>query len=344
MNMSHQPSYSKRPQSITLYSVTPWAAAALVVVFVFSFLRGDPLIDASGRPSRGPMGVGGRAPAIAVWNTQASSLYNLPLEEYVRGVVAAEVPAGFHAEALKAQAVAARTYALRRIERDERLPAHGHAHVTSDFRLHQAWTDEQQFLAARPPELGAQQWDAIVEAVDATRGIVLTYQGELIEALYHSTSGGHTEDASRYFQSTVPYLKAVPDPYGDHSPLHTSRTIVPLDTAFARLGVASARAASAGFGRGAAVYVRSRTPSGRAEEVIVGGQTFTGRQVREALGLRSNWFDVRVDGNRVIFDVRGSGHGVGMPQYGADGMGRAGHSYKSILAHYYQGTTLQQRY
>jgi len=92
------------------------------------------------------------------------------------------------------------------------------------------------------------------------------------------------------------------------------------------------------------VQVLSRTPAGRAETVAVAGRVFTGRQVREALGLRSNWFDVEVDGGDVVFLVRGSGHGVGMAQYGADGMARAGFGYADILAYYYRGAALEKRY
>lgn len=331
-NVRFPRTYTRRARGMTLYSVSSWAVVTLALLFVFTMWRG-------GTPER-------PAPAIAVWNAHASSLHELSLEEYVRGVVAAEMPAGFHPEALKAQAVAARTYALRRIERDERLAGQGDAHVSSDFRVHQAWLDEEQFLAARPPELGTQQWEAIGVAVDATRGIVLTYGGELIEALYHSTSGGHTEDSARYFQAVVPYLKAAPDPYGDHSPVHTSRTVLSAATVLNRLGVGSVPTVAAGEGQAPTLVleVRTRTAAGRVAELTVAGRTFTGRQVREALGLRSSWFDVELDGDKIIFNVRGSGHGVGMAQYGADGMGRAGHSFETILAYYYPGTVLERRY
>ncbi|OUM99399.1 MAG: stage II sporulation protein D [Firmicutes bacterium ZCTH02-B6] len=281
-------------------------------------------------------------PVIAVWDAGSGRLVEMGLEEYIRGVVAAEVPADFHLEALKAQAVAARTYALRRLERNERVPDHPEAHVTSDFRRHQAWMSREAFIEAWGPGEGTRRWARVASAVDSTRGLVLTYRSEPIEALYHSTSGGHTEDAHRYFAGGQPYLVGVPDPWGDHSPVHTSVARFPVAEVLARLGVTDGLTSASGDEP--LVSVLSRTPSGRAEAVWVAGSVVTGRRVREALGLRSSWFEVALEGEEVVFHVRGSGHGVGMPQYGADGMARAGFGFADILAYYYPGTELVQRY
>lgn len=323
-----------RPRTgVTLYSVSTWAVLVLALLLGWTVLRKEPTPDGTG-------------PAVAVWNARAASVREFPLEHYVHGVVAAEMPASFHPEAFKAQAVAARTYALLRMERDGALPEHGGAHISSDFQVHQAWIDEADFVAARPGT-GEGQWEAIGAAVAETRGLVLTYEGELIDALYHSTSGGRTEDAARYFQGGQPYLQPVPDPYGDHSPRHTSQETLPLETVLRKLGAESPpvrRAAADRTEPVPVIRVVSRTETGRAARVAVGDDTFTGRHVRETLGLRSNWFDVTVDGDRVTFDVRGYGHGVGMPQYGADGMAREGYSYEEILAHYYPGTALESFY
>lgn len=241
----------------------------------------------------------GPEPAITVWDAARDLVVEMGLEAYVRGVVAAEVPADFHLEALKAQAVAARTYALRRVERGERLPEQPAAHVSSDFRRHQAWVSERAFLERWGPLEGARRWALVALAVEATRGVVLTYEGELIEALYHSTSGGHTEDAHRYFAGGQPYLVAVPDPWSEHSPVHRSEARFPVAVVLARLGVADAEEDTLGgvVGAGEAgapglVQVLSRTPSGRAAEVSVAGRVYSGRAVREALGLRSTAMSV----------------------------------------------------
>lgn len=320
-------------RAVTLYSVTPWAGVALVIVMLFSILRGG---DAGAPVEIGRTGTLGRGePVVKVWNTQTARVRDFPVDEYVLGVVAAELPAGFHPEAMKAQAVAARTYALRRVERNDRLSGQGNAHVTTDYRTHQSWTDKERFLAERPAGVGQKQWETLAAAVEATRGVVLVHGGELIDAMYHSTSGGHTEDAARYFNSPIPYLTGVRDPYGDHSPVHRTREQLSIHTVMSRLGVRSANQS---------IKVIRRSPAGRVDEVTVGGQTFTGRQVREALNLQSNWFDVETRGEMVTFHVRGSGHGVGMPQYGADGMARDGYSYEQILTHYYPGARLVKRY
>lgn len=284
---------------------------------------------------------GAPEPVIAVWHGVTDEVTYLQLEEYVRGVVAAEMPSHFHVEALKAQAVAARTYAMRRIEENLRLAERPEAHVSSDYRVHQAWSSRDEFLARWSPQEGAARWSLIAEAVDATRGMVLTYGGELVEALYHSTSGGHTEDADRYFRTNLPYLVGVPDPYGAHSPTHETTVAIPVAIVFERLGVHDAVVGATGR---APIEVLSRTPAGRAADVFVGDRTFSGRQVREVLGLRSSWFDVTIDDDVAVFHVRGNGHGVGMSQYGADGMARAGYSFEEILAHYYRGAVLKRRY
>lgn len=281
----------------------------------------------------------GAEPTIAVWHAAANAVMEMRLEEYVRGVVAAEMPADFHREALKAQAVAARTYALRRIERGERLAEQSAAHVSSDFNVHQAWLSEDEYLGRWGNAQGAAHWERIGEAVDATRGLVLTYEGHLIEALYHSTSGGHTEDAAQYFQTAYPYLIGVPDPYGHHSPTAETRARFPLAAVLRRFGIEEVAAAE-----GPVIAVDARTGSGRAQRVVIADHVVSGRAVREALGLRSSWFDVDVEDGDAVFYVRGNGHGVGMSQYGADGMAAAGHRYTDILAYYYRGTVLERRY
>lgn len=304
---------------------------------------------------------GGEEPVVAVWHAAEQRVVWLPIEEYVQGVVAAEMPSHFHLEALKAQAVAARTYVLRRMAENGRLE--GGAHVSSAAQVHQAWMSREEFLARWGTAEGAERWRRIGEAVAATRGLVLTYQGQLAEALYHASSGGHTEDAASYFQAHVPYLVGVPDPYSRQAPGDQTWAAFPLAVVLERLGVdvqategsggrglesmagvaAAAGAADGGPGN-AVVAVLSRTATGRAAEVAVAGRVYSGRQVREALGLRSTWFDVSVAGDVVVFQVRGYGHGVGMSQYGADGMARAGYTFEQILAHYYRGTTLERWY
>ena len=267
---------------------------------------------------------------VRLFREDISRLVELDLEEYVAGVVAAEMPAVFHLEALKAQAVAARTYALRAVR-----AGGGGYHLTSSFQRDQAWASPEGLREKWGAAAFPIYWNRIRRAVRATRGEVLTYRGELIFPAYHSTSGGQTEDSENYWSALHPYLRSTPSPYEEHSPHYRTEQEIPWEEMNKALGLE---------GEGRTIDILHRYPSGRVRTVAVGGQLFTGRQLREALGLRSNWFDVTVLDGRVRFSIRGNGHGVGMSQYGADGMARRGHNYREILAHYYQGTRLTRMY
>lgn len=276
------------------------------------------------------------APAVSVWQADTGRLVVMDLEEYVAGVVAAEMPALFHPEALKAQAVAARTYAVRAIGDGRSVPEEPRAALStasgqawaSASALRQRWGGEESFQA---------YWGRIAAAVEATRGQVLTYRGRVIQALYHAASGGHTESSEHYFASAQPYLQGVEDPYEPPSPHGLRSIVMPRRKVYEALGVPPDTPAPA-------LQVVERTPSGRARHVRAGHHLLSGRAVRERLGLPSTWFDVEEGDDTVTWLVRGYGHGVGMSQYGAEGMARAGFTHEAILRHYYRGTGLTRMY
>lgn len=267
---------------------------------------------------------------VRLFREDVSRLVELDLEEYVAGVVAAEMPAVFHLEALKAQAVAARTYALRAV----RTQVSG-VHLTSSFQRDQAWSSPEELREKWGAAAFQIYWSRIRMAVRSTRGEVLTYRGELIFPAYHSTSGGRTESSENYWSALHPYLRSTPSPYEEHSPHYRTEQDLPWEEIIRSLGLEAGTQT---------IQILQRYPSGRVQTVAVGGQVFTGREVREALRLRSNWFDASVMGSCIRFSIRGNGHGVGMSQYGADGMARQGYNYREILAHYYQGTRLIRTY
>ena len=245
-----------------------------------------------------------------------------PVEPYVASVVASEL--GFpEIEAAKAQAVLARTYAARR------------RGAQPDYDL----DDDQRSQVYR----GLSTVTATSQrAAQETAGQVLTYRGEIADAYYFSSSGGHTADnESLWAGAPVPYLRGVPDPYDDASPDHSWRTTAPRDRVL--------RALSDRFGgRVEAVEVARRSPKGRVLSVrLVGGRTptITGTQLRQAVNaaigartVRSTQYDVSTDGDQLVFTGGGFGHGVGMSQYGALGQARAGRGYREILAFYFTGT------
>lgn len=275
-------------------------------------------------------------PLVHLWWAAEGKLLQLDLEEYVAGVVAAEMPASFHPEALKAQAVAARTYAVRMLAQGRRLTEHPQAQLSSDHRVDQAWYSPEELKQRWGVWNYWRYWRKIKEAVQATAGEVLVYQGEYILPAYHSTSGGRTENSGNYWVTDLPYLVSVESPYEEHSPWfeHEERRSI------AQVQVELSKALGVSLQAPLTVVVTQRYPSGRVRELSVNGVTLTGRRFREILGLRSTWFTVSQTATELVFSVRGYGHGVGMSQYGADGFARQGWSYREILSHYYPGTTL----
>ncbi|HEX6989885.1 MAG TPA: stage II sporulation protein D [Bacillota bacterium] len=280
---------------------------------------------------------------IRVYLHEEDRLTAMPLEEYVKGVVAAEMPASFPIEALKAQAVVARTYAVRRMRvfggpGCDRHPA---ADVCTEPTTHQAFATEESLRRRWGALRYAAYWQRIEQAVEATRGLILMYDGRPIDAVYHSTSGGRTEAAEYVWGQPVPYLTSVPSPYEERSP--RARQTVHLSwTELGRLlGLESTSVAAAGTSPGTVLEALDRTPSGRITRLRVGTTILDAPEIRQRLHLNSTWFSWETDADGVTFTVRGYGHGVGMSQYGADGMARRGSTYEAILAHYYPGTDLR---
>lgn len=277
---------------------------------------------------------------IAIFRDDLGVTVTMDFEEYVLGVVAAEMPATFHIEALKAQAVAARTYALHLVRQERELPQDPAAVLSTDFSTGQAWTDRAAFYARWGEAEAAWRWERLEYAVRATRGLVATYAGEPILAAYHSSSGGHTENSENYWSGALPYLRGVPDPFDAESPHRAQSAEVPIYTVLAALSIPTQSVLEGE----AFVAVEERFPSGRVRTVRLGDQRFTGRQVREGLQLRSSLFEVEEVNGRLRFRLEGNGHGVGMSQYGADGMARSGYTYDSILRYYYTGIDITRMY
>lgn len=278
-------------------------------------------------------------PEFALYRHDIGQTVMVELEEYLLGVVAAEMPATFQLEALKAQAVAARTYALYTLERGQPLPDTQGAVLTTDHRTAQAWTSREAFWERWGPEEATVRWRRIAQAVGSTHGEVLTYGGALIQAVYHSSSGGHTENSENYWSGSAPYLRGVPDPYDAVSPHRNERASFAVSALYSRLGVPVPVAGGA-----LSIAVVDRYPSGRVKTVQVGDELLSGRQLREALGLRSSMFRIEVEGDWVTIVQDGYGHGIGMSQYGAEGMAREGYTYDQILGYYYTGVQLTRWY
>jgi len=279
-----------------------------------------------GRPYRG---------TIEVQRTAAgrvTAINELPLEAYLYGVIKGEIDPRWPAEAVKAQAVAARTLAVQRI-------AEVHASMTG-YDLG-ASTDAQVYLGV------AGEDPAATAAVDATRGLLVTYQGQPIFAAYHSDSGGHTEDSENVWGTVYPYLRGIPDPYGLEAPGVGWSAALPLPglaAALQRGGVQVPALTGVEPGRvtawGRAITVRLVGGDGSVQEI--NANRF--RLLAGAGVVRSTMFTVTRQGAQIVFNGLGSGHGVGLDQWGARAMALRGFTCAQILQYYYTGVTIEPLY
>ena len=254
----------------------------------------------------------------------------MPLEEYLVGVVLAELPASFEAEAKKAQAVVARTYTWKARTTGGK---HGDGSVCTDPACCQAYRDEETYLEEGGTREGL---EAAREAVLETAGLVLTYEGGLIEATYFSCSGGSTEDAVAVWGTDFPYLRATSSP-GEEGAAHYTDTV-----RFSRADLESALGIVLEEASGSWVGFTTYTAGGGVNTMRIGGMDFPGTELRRLLGLRSTAFNIQTDAAGVTVTTRGYGHRVGMSQYGADAMAAGGSSYGEILMYYYRGTELKR--
>lgn len=250
---------------------------------------------------------------------------NIALEDYIIGVVGSEMPALFNSEALKAQSVAARTYALKKTSMGATLTA-----TTSD----QVYRTNDQLKAMWGSSYST-YYNKVKNAVLATKGEVMTYNGNYINAVYFSTSNGRTEDPIYVWSYTEPYLKSVDSKWDIGTTFFNATKTISKSEISSKLGVNLTSISQ--------ISINSSTTGRRVNSITIAGKEFTGVQIRTLLGLRSSDFTVSESGNNIVFTTKGWGHGVGMSQYGANGMANAGYSYSQILKHYYTGISIVKK-
>ncbi|MEI2666703.1 stage II sporulation protein D [Rossellomorea sp. LJF3] len=269
---------------------------------------------------------------VAVYRSSQDLIEKLPLEQYVVGVVAGEMPADFEKEALKAQALAARTYMVNQLMSDDPSVPKG-ADVT-DTVAHQVYKNQKELAT-----LWGSDYDwkiqKISEAVLETKGKVLTYDDKPITAAFFSTSNGYTENSEAYWTDDIPYLRSVESPWDKASPKFEDQKIIPINEFKQKLGVTLPKDGSVGT-------ITSRTEGKRVAKVEINGKEFTGREIRDKLGLRSSDFTWYLKDDHIVIATKGFGHGVGMSQYGANGMAKEGKNYKDIVTHYYKDVKITE--
>lgn len=252
------------------------------------------------------------------------------MENYIIGVVAAEMPALFEEEALKAQAVAARTYAKNQMLKsgvtlDQMIESDGQAYITQE-EMHNKWNGNFD-----------KYYNKIKTAVLSTEGEIMVYNNEPILAVFHAISRGKTEVSENVWNDSLPYLQSVDSSMDMQSSEYTYETTMPVKTVASLLQKAHSDLKIYDGSLKEQMQVIDRTEAGYINTMQIGNKVFTGREVREILGLRSSDFTVKQDGDNMIFTTNGYGHGAGMSQYGADCMAKDGKTYKEILTYYYTG-------
>ncbi len=256
-------------------------------------------------------------------NNDKSDAFLMDLEDYVIGVVAGEMPASFDEEALKAQAVASRTFALYRMSENEEYVLSTNitdqVYITTDA-MQEKWQEDFTYY-----------YDKVREAVLNTEGEILTYEGEIASTYYFAISNGYTDDALTVFNEDKDYLVSVESSWDKNYKAYSSTYTLSKSDFCRKMGINETDILISDIVRASNNYVRS---------ININGVTFTGLEVFNKLNLKSTDFVITVLDEVVSITTYGFGHGVGMSQYGAQGMAAKGYSYEEILKYYYQDTEI----
>ena len=299
-------------------------AAAVLLLTVLFCMRGKPP-SGDGQPEN--------PASYRLYRTETGVTETVSVRDYLIGTVGAEMPASFHPEALRAQTVAAHSYAeyvrRQRMQHPEQMP-HG-ADLSDDCRRDQAFIPPEQLRR----RIGENGYAAIAAAVDAAADLLLLYDGAPAAAVYHACSAGRTESAEQIWGSAVPYLVPVDSPADKEAPQYAGTVTLPADALREILTKAGAVLPENPVDW---LSVQEISESGTVLRIRCGSTEMRGMQLRELLGLRSACFTAEFEGNSFTFRTRGSGHGVGMSQYGADALAEQGFDAAEILQYYYPGT------
>ena len=265
---------------------------------------------------------------IRVKNEKTNQIITLPFEEYIKGVVAGEMPATFELEALKAQAVASRSYAMYQMtatkDKDyDVLNTTANQVYLTDQELKNNWKNEYE-----------QKINKINKAITETTGEYLTYKGQIVNAMFFSTSTGKTENSEEVFVSALPYLRSVDSKWDEASPVYTDTYTFDLKDFYSKLSLP--------YNENLKIEITAKTSTGRIKKLKINDQELNGRDLATKLSLRSNYFTITQNNDKITINTKGFGHGVGMSQYGANGMAKEGYKYDQILKHYYQNTEIKK--
>ncbi len=278
---------------------------------------------------------------ISVYNTKEDKVMEMDLEEYLCGVICAEMPASFPYEALKAQAVAARTYIVKRCENSAPSDAHKGAMVCTSSSHCNAWLSKQERMEKWDKTEAEANWNKIVSAVNDTSGEIMTYDGAPITAVFYAISSGKTENAEDVWGGNVPYLKSAESPYDLHAPGYSSTSTF-SEEEFKNIILSAGKGADLSSSPDGWYKNENRSEGGAVLDCNIGGAVFKGTEIRSLFSLRSHNYTLSYLGGSFTFNVKGYGHGVGMSQWGAKYYAEEGKNYKDILKIYYSGISFRK--
>jgi len=269
-----------------------------------------------------------------------NSIEEIPIDEYICGVVSAEMPANYEIEALKAQAISARTYTIYKIENSKNK--HGEADICDDSTCCQAWISKQDRFQKWEEAERENNWNKITSAVNTTAGKIITYKNEPINAFFHSNSGGITESASNVWgEKDIPYLKSVETVGEEGYAQYSSEVILTKQELIERLKIEYPDI-QINYDEEECIKILEYTTSKRVKTIKFGNIEVSGTNARSILGLKSTNFEIKIDGDKIIFSVIGYGHGVGLSKTGANSMAKQGKNCEEIIKHFYTGVEITQ--
>lgn len=275
---------------------------------------------------------------IKLLHQATGEMEEIELDTYLYGVVSAEMPASYELEALKAQAVVARTYTVYKIQNKK----HENADICDDSTCCQAWISKENRLARWEESARESNWQKIEQCVNETKGKIITYNNQPINAFFHSNSGGTTELPVNVWGGTdFPYLQVVEtageegySQYASEVELSNEELIEKLKTKYEDIQI--------DFNNPETIQILEYTDSNRVKTVKFGNHEISGVEARSIFGLKSTNFEITKEDNKIKFSVRGYGHGVGMSQTGADSMAKQGSNYEDIIHHFYTGVEIKE--
>ena len=274
---------------------------------------------------------------IKLLHSDTGEVEEVPLDTYLCNVVSSEMPADFELEALKAQAVVARTYTIYKIQNKK----HENSDICDDSSCCQAWISKEDRLARWDEDKRESNWAKIEQSVNETKGKIITYEGAPINAFFHSNSGGTTELPVNVWGggTNLDYLQVVETAGEEGYPQYQSEAIFTQDELIEKLKT-KYEDITIDFNNDNDLKILDYTDSGRVKTVKFGNHELSGTETRGLLGLRSTNFEIIKENGNIKFIVKGYGHGVGMSQTGADSLAKEGKNYEDIIKHFYVGVEI----